>query len=36
LAGDVVAYVVGILTVLALACWCQKRRDPTINMRWKG
>ncbi len=36
MAGDVVAYVVGILTVLAPpARWCQKRRDPTINMRWK-
>jgi hypothetical protein len=35
LAGDVIAYVVGILTVLAPACWYQKRRDPTINMRWK-
>ncbi len=36
MAGGVVAYVVGILTVLAPARWCQKRRDPTINMRWKG
>jgi hypothetical protein len=36
LARDVVAYVVGILTVLLLARWCKKRRDPTINMRWKG
>jgi hypothetical protein len=36
LAGDVVAFVVGILTVLAPAHWCQKRRDLTINMRWKG
>ncbi len=36
LAGDVVAYVVGILTVLVPARWCQKRRDPTINMRWRG
>jgi hypothetical protein len=35
LAGDAVAFVV-ILTVLASARWCQKRRDPTINMRWKG
>ncbi len=26
----------GVLTVLALACWCQKRRDLTINMGWKG
>jgi hypothetical protein len=36
LVGGVVAYVVGILTVLEPACWSQKRRDPTINMRWKG
>jgi hypothetical protein len=36
LVGDVIAYVVVILTVLVLARWCQKRRDPTINMRWKG
>ncbi len=36
MAGDVVAFVVGILTVLAPAHWCQKRRDLTINMRWKG
>ena len=34
--GDVVAYVVGILTVLVPARWCQKRRAQTINMRWKG
>jgi hypothetical protein len=33
LVGDVIACVVGILTVLAQACWCQKRRDPTTNMR---
>jgi hypothetical protein len=36
LAGNVVAYVVSILTVLAPAHWCRKRRDPTINMRWKA
>ncbi len=36
MAGDVVVYVVGILTVLVPACWCQKRRDLTINIRWKG
>jgi hypothetical protein len=42
LAGDVIASVVvrsrgdGILTVLATARWFQKRRDATINMRWKG
>ncbi len=36
MAGDVIAYVVGILKVLVLARWYQKRRDPTINMRWKG
>ncbi len=36
MAGDVVAYVVGILTVLAPARWCHKRRDPTIKIRWKG
>jgi hypothetical protein len=36
LVGDVVAYVGGILTVLVPARWCQKRRDPTIIMRWKG
>jgi hypothetical protein len=35
LAGDVVVYVVGILTVLVPAHWCQKKRDPTINTRWK-
>lgn len=23
-------------TVLGPACWCQKGRDTTINMRWKG
>ncbi len=40
--GDVVASVVtrwrgdGILTVLAPAHRSLKRRDPTINMRWKG
>ncbi len=40
--GDVGASVVahwwgdGVLTVLVLARWCQKRRDPTINKRWKG
>ncbi len=26
----------GVLTVLVLARWCQRGRDPTINMRWKG
>jgi hypothetical protein len=42
MAGNVGASVVahwrgdGIITVLAPACWCQKRSDPTINMRWKG
>ncbi len=36
MAGDVVVYVVGILRVLAPARWCQKRRDLTINMMWKG
>ncbi len=42
MAGNVVASVVarwwgdGDLTVVAPARWCQKRRDPTINMRWKG
>jgi hypothetical protein len=42
LAGDVGASVVarwrgnGVLTVLAPAHWCQKRRDLNINMRWKG
>jgi hypothetical protein len=34
--GGCCYYVVGILTVLVPARWCQKRRDPTINMRWKG
>ena len=39
MAGNVRALVVaswwgdGILTVLAPARWCQKRRDLTINMR---
>jgi hypothetical protein len=42
LAGDVGASVVmpwwgdGVLTVLALAHWFLKRRDPTNKMRWKG
>ncbi len=36
MAGDIIAYVVGILTVLMPVRWCQKRRDPKINMRWKG
>jgi hypothetical protein len=36
LVGDVVVYVLGILTVLVPARWCQKRRDPTINMKGKG
>ncbi len=41
MAGDVRASVVahwrgdGILTVLALAHWCLKRRDLTNKMRWK-
>jgi hypothetical protein len=26
----------GIVTVLALAGWCQRRRDPTINMNGRG
>ncbi len=36
--GDVVALAVarwwgdGVVTVLAPARWCQRRRDPTINM----
>jgi hypothetical protein len=40
LVGDVGASVAacwrgdGVLTVLPPACWCPKRRDPTINMRW--
>ncbi len=42
MAGDVGASVVvrwrgdGVFTVLALAHWCLKRRDPTNKMRWKG
>jgi hypothetical protein len=42
LAGNVGVSVVarwqgnGVFTVLALACWCWKRSNPTINMRWKG
>ncbi len=42
MAGNVGASVVvrwqgdGVLTVLALARWCQKRSNPMINMRWKG
>ncbi len=26
----------GIVTVLAPALWCQRRRDPTINMNGRG
>ncbi len=26
----------GIVTVLVPARWCQRRRDLTINIRWKG
>ncbi len=42
MAGNVGASVVarwqgdGILTVLAPSRWCQKKREPTINMRWRG
>ncbi len=38
--GDVVAYVVGIFTVLVPARWCQKRRDHQhevegVEGRWR-
>ncbi len=26
----------GIVTILAPARWCQRRRDPTINMNGRG
>ena len=40
MAGNVVASVVArwrgddVLTVLAPVRWCQKRSNPTINMKW--